>query len=153
MTTAQDHCQAAFHLLKVTYPSLKDHHLLLAVLDHLCQATHAAMESLLAYERQLQLIPTYGATFAEQFQLFRQRTAPRNNISPDTLFFLQELHTLQEAHKNAPMEFPRRGSYVICDREYRLKTLSGKVLQAYLEKTAAFLQQSQEIQRHYSKSE
>ncbi len=129
---AQQQYDAAFHLLKVTFPLVKDPKLLLGVVHNLFASMEASMDALLAYERQLHLIPAYQEDFQSKFNLFRYKCVRRNHIPVEIIVLMQELREILELHTKSPMEFQRGNNLVICDRNYLLKTISLRDLQNYL---------------------
>ncbi len=144
---AKQQYDAAFHLLKVTFPLVKDPKLLLGVVHNLFASMEATMDAILAYERQLRYIPSYQEDFQSRFNLFRLRCLKRNNIPTEYPMLMQELQEILALHKKSPMEFQRGNSLVICDRNYLLKTISLRELQQYVEQAKGFLDTTERIIR------
>lgn len=138
---------AAFHLLKVTYPLVRDPKLLMGVLHNLLSSLEHSMDAVLAYERQLQLIPAYRDDFQDKFNLFRLKCVRRNNLSMDAVNLMIELRSTVELHKKSPMEFERRNQLIICDKSYQYKSISVPELQKYLLTTKQFIDQLKVIIR------
>ena len=142
---AQQQYDSAFHLLKVTYPLARDEKLLLGVLFNLFSSLESSMTSILAYERQLHLVPAYLDNFQSKFNLFRYKSLQRNKIPEEYALLMTELQEMIELQKKCPVEFQRGNRLVMCTKDYEMKTLSLKEIQDYLGKTKDFLELSQQI--------
>ena len=64
----------AFHLLKVTFPLVKDQKLLMGVIHNLFTSLELCMDAILRYERELQLIPAFRDLLKMLFQLLFQNS-------------------------------------------------------------------------------
>ena len=137
---AEQQYNAAFHLLKVTMPVVNDPKLLIGVVYSLFQSMEAAMDAILAYDRQLQLVPAYSSTFASKFGLFRARSARRHQVPQEMVQAIETLQKVLELHKNSPMEFPRGSKMVLANSDYQLKVLSLQEIKQYLTLAKDFLQ-------------
>lgn len=138
---ARQQYEAAFHLLHVTFPLVKDPKLLMGVIHNLFSSLEYSMSALLDYERQLHLVPHYLDNFQSKMNIFRLKSVRRNNIPMETVNLMLELRDILELHKRSPMEFQRGNRLVICSKDYLLRTLSINNLHAYLSKTKGFLDQ------------
>jgi len=138
---------AAFHLLNVTFPLVKDPKLLLGIVHNLSQSMEAAMDAILAYERELKLIPHYHNNFQSKFNLFRYKSMKRNKTPPSHSTFMMDLRELLELHERSPMAFQRGDRFVICGKDYRMKIISTRELQKYLAQTKDFLDHMGQIIR------
>ena len=136
---------AAFHLLNVTFPLVKDPKLLIGVLHNLSQAFEHSIEAVLSYERQLRLIPPYHNNFKSKFNLFRYKCVQRNKISPHHINLYLQLQELIELQKKCPMEFQRGNKYVLCSKDYHIKSLSIKEIKFFLQQTKEFLEKTDQI--------
>jgi len=98
-----------------------------------------AMEAVLAYERELKLVPAYSTTFTGKFDLFKRKSAVRNQIPTEYVKLMSLLQETVDTHRKSPVEFSRGPRFVICNDDYNMKALSAKDLQTYLQKTKEFL--------------
>lgn len=137
--------EAAFHLLNVTFPLVKDPKLLVGIIHNIFSSYEYAIDALLAHERQLKLVPKYGDDFQSKFNTFRLRCVRRNQISPDHINLIIDLKELLEIHKKCPIEFQRGNRYVLATKDYRLKTISLGDLRDYIYLNKAFLDQVKQI--------
>ncbi|MEW5897026.1 MAG: hypothetical protein AB1668_05000 [Nanoarchaeota archaeon] len=131
---------AAFHLLNVTFPLVKDSKLLMGVASNVMQSLEHCMDSVLAYDRQFNLIPEFQNNFQSKFNLFRYRSAKRYNIPIELLIFMMDLHELLELHKKCPTEFQRGNRYILASKDFRMKVLSINDFRRYLDKNKEFIQ-------------
>lgn len=142
---ASQQYEVAFHLLHVTFPLVKDPKLLLGIVHNIFSSLEYSMSAILEYEKQLQLVPNYLDNFQSKLNLFRLKSMRRNNVPMETVNLMLELRDLLELHKRSPMEFQRGNRLVICSRDYRLRTLSIRDLQAHLGKAKELLDQTEKI--------
>ena len=146
---AQQHLSAARHLLYITFPALKDPKLLLGVTSQLLAAGEAAMEALLAQERELRLVPPYGKSFESKFAAFRSSSAKRNHLEMGHLMLLEELKELVDLQKACPVEFRRSDGYVLATEKFRLRSITKKDMDTYFMRTRAFLSEIQKLLQKY----
>ena len=139
LETAQQQCDSAWHLLKVTYPSMKEHKILLGIVGNLSDALQSAVEALLDYELQLNLIPKYNLDWESKFNAFKLKSAIRNRIPENYILLIKKLKDLLLLHQKSPMEFKRGSRMVICDGDYAYETLSPEKVENYLKETKEFI--------------
>ncbi len=144
---ARQQYEAAFHLLNVTFRSVNDPRLLIGVINNISQSLEYCMEAILAYERELKLVPKYLDNFQSKFNIFRYRCIRRNNISPEVANLMSELREIIELQKASPMEFQRGNKYVLATRDYKMKILSIKEIKGYIEQNKQFLECTDTILR------
>ena len=132
-TKAVQMYDAAFHLLKVTFPMVKDPKLLIGVVSNISTSMEHSMDTILAFERQLKLVPIYGNTFQNKFNLFRSKSVRRNNVPMPVILAMMEMREMLEAHKKSPIEFQRGNRFVICNQDYQMNFVSLGKIQEYLE--------------------
>ena len=138
---------AADHLLKVTFPLVKDPKLLIGVLSNIFISMNAAMEAALQYEHQLKLIAKPTGSFRNKITTFRYRTAKRNKIPDPYIQLMVKLYEILELHKKSPVEFQRGNRFVICDDSYRLTAISLKDIKQHLEEAGDFVNRIEGIMR------
>ncbi len=136
---ARKRLTAADHILTQTYPLLRDPKLLLAVLQHLHEALESGMLALLGHEAGAKRIPTVPEDRAARLSLFRQHVVPRYGVPNDFLRLMGEVRETLEEHRKSPVEFVRKGEFVICDEGYRVRTLTVEQLKRHLVRAKAFL--------------
>ena len=136
---ANQQYEAAKHFLNVTFPSLQDPKLFIAIINNIFSSLEAGIETILAHEHQQGLVPKIEGEFSEKLQLFRNNSLERNNIAHDYLHLMVDLKKVIEAHKKSPIEFRRKGAFVICDEGYESRSLTITDIKAHLAKAEDFL--------------
>lgn len=132
---------AAFHLFNVTFHLVKDPKLLIGVAGNVMRSMEHGMDAVLAYDRQYNFIPDFQENnFQSKFNLFRYRSAKRNNVPAELVLLMMDLHELMELHKKCPTEFQRGNKYILANKDYQMKILSINDFKRYLDKNKEFIQ-------------
>jgi len=129
----------ADHILTMTYPMVKDPRLLLSSIENLFLAFTYGMSSLLYYERLFKRVPPFPDNFASKFEMFRDECSKRYNIDSEHLKIIQDIKEIIVSHKKSPMEFSRNDSLIICNGDYRMKTISANMIHNYVQKAKLFI--------------
>jgi len=129
----------ADHILTMTYPLVKDSRLLLSSMENLFLAYTYGMSSLLYYEQLFKRIPQFPDNFSSKFDMFREECSKRYNIDTEHLKIIQDIKEIIVSHKKSPMEFTRNDSLIICNGNYRMKTISAKMIHNYVQKAKLFI--------------
>jgi hypothetical protein len=135
----------ADHMLTQTYPLVQDPKLLLSVLENVFLALTNSVGSVLYYERLFKRIPPFQENFDSKYNIFRARIVNRYNIDKKYVDILKDIKEMLLQHRKSQMEFTRKDKLVICDEEYRMKTLSINDIKEYIETTKEFIDISQQI--------
>ncbi|MBW2983649.1 hypothetical protein KY361_00880 [Candidatus Woesearchaeota archaeon] len=131
--------KTADHILTQSYPLVKDTKLLLAVMDNIFLGMTNAMASLLYYERALKSIPPFHDNFASKFNMFRSRLVDKYKIKKEHVSILEEVKDIIVEHRKSPVEFTRKGCFVICSDNYDMKAISADKINKYLTGAKSFL--------------
>lgn len=129
--------KAADHILTQTYPLVRDPKLLLAVLDNVFLSAEHTMSAMLYYDRMFKKIPPFHESFESKFNVFKMRCAPHNNLNRHASLVM-ELRELMNRHKQSPVEFSRKDAFIICDDDYRIRTITLSDLKSQIARTKAF---------------
>ena len=129
----------ADHILTMTYPMVKDPRLLLSSIENLFLAFTYGMSSLLYYEQLFKRIPRFQDNFTTKFDMFRDECSKRYNIDNEHLKIIQDIKEIIVSHKKSPIEFSRNDSLIICNHNYRMKTISANMIQNYVQKAKLFI--------------
>ena len=129
----------ADHILTMTYPMIKDPRLLLSSIENLFLAFTYGMSSLLYYERLFKRVPQFQDNFASKFELFKENCLKKYNLDNEYPKIMQEIKDIIVAHKKSPMEFSRNDSLIICNGNYRMKTISSNMIHNYVQKAKLFI--------------
>ena len=131
--------QLADHILTMTYPMIKDPHLLLSSIENLFLAFSYGIGSVLHYDRVFKRISPFPDDFASKFELFRDKCAKRYNLNNEYTKIIEDLRNILVAHKKSPMEFSRNERFVICNGNYRMRAISLNEVKSYVEKAKLFI--------------
>ena len=135
---AKKKLQLADHILTMTYPLVKDSRLLIAAMENLFLAYSYGMSSVLYYERIFKRVPPFPDNFNIKFELFA-KCASKYDINEEYLKILKDIREIIVAHKKSPVEFRRKENFVICDGDYRIRTISPNEIKVYVEKAKLFI--------------
>jgi len=137
--------QVADYMLTMTYPLVKDPKLLLSVVENLFLAYSHSISSLLHYERLFKRIPPFQEDFSSKLDMFADRCLKKYSIDSENISIIRDLKEIIVAHRKSPVEFSRKDSFVICDGDYRLRTISPGIIKGYVEKAKLFIKKASSI--------
>jgi len=63
----------------------------------------------------------------------------------ENIRIIRDLKEIIVAHRKSPVEFSRKDSFVICDGNYRLRTISPGIIKGYIEKAKLFIRKTSSI--------
>ena len=135
----------ADHMLTQTYPLIGDPKMLLSVLENVFLALTNAMSSILYYERLFKRVPPFQDNFDSKFNMFRAKITGRYGIERKYVNLIGEVKELIVQHRKSPMEFSRRDKLVICNGDYKMKTITVGNIKEYIHNTKDFIEVSQKI--------
>ena len=136
---SQKKIQLADHILTMTYPVVKDARLLIGVVENLFLALSYAMSSVLFYERLFKRVPLFPDKFAPKFELFKEKCVEKYKIDMQNILLIQSIKEIVVNHKKSPIEFQRKDQFVICNENYRIRTISVNELKDYIKKGKDFI--------------
>ncbi|MDP6600427.1 MAG: hypothetical protein QF798_03260 [Candidatus Woesearchaeota archaeon] len=129
----------ADHILTMTYPLVNDPRLLISSLENLFLTFTYGMSSLLYYERLFKRIPPFPDNFASKFDLFKDKCSKKYNLDSEYQKIIQEIKEIIISRKKSPMEFSRNNSLIICNGNYRMKTVTENTIRDYVQKAKSFV--------------
>lgn len=136
---AKRNLQVADHMIYMTYNIVKDPKLLLAIMENIFLALTHSMSSVLYYERLFKRVPPFTDNFESKFSLFREKCAPKFNVEKEYLDLIREVKGIILEHKKSPVEFVRKDRFVICNGNYKMKTISVEQIKKYVSQTKVFV--------------
>ena len=131
--------QLADHIVTMTYPMVKDPHLLLSSIENLFLAFSYGMGSVLYYDRLFKRIPPFPDNFTSKYELFRDKCTKKYGLDQNYLKIIKDLREIIVTHKKSPMEFSRNEKFVICNGDYRMRTISSNEVKEYISKAKLFI--------------
>lgn len=129
----------ADHLTYMTYPLVKETKLMLTIIEHLYNSLVAGMDAVLSYDRLYKRISPLSSDFFSRLEVFKMKSARRYNIDREYVLLIQDLRRIVEYRKKSPMEFIRGNKLVICDDNYKMKTLTYDKVKEYLATSKKFI--------------
>jgi len=137
--------QLADHIITMTFPTVKDPHLLLSSIENLFLALSYGMTSILYYEQLFKRVPLFPDNFTSKFELFKDKCAKKYGIDAEQINMMKDLKDVIVAHKKSPMEFSRKEHFVICNENYRIRTISANEVKNYVQKAKLFIKNASTI--------
>lgn len=144
---ARKHNQVADHMIFVTHTVVKDPRLLLSAMKNIMASMTYAADSLLQYEKLFKRIPAFPQNFSSKLLLLKGYCSKKYNLSQNYVFLMNELNELIAEHEKSPIEFARKDQFVICSKDYRMKTITINKMKEYLAMNKAFLEDVEKIIR------
>jgi len=123
--------ETADHMVYVTYPLIKDKHLLLKILSEIKTAVAKCINSILQYEYLYKRINLYSDPKAN-LKTFREKSAQRYEINENEIKLILKLFELAEKHKKSSMEFVRKEKIVILSNNSEPSTLTLEQVKKFL---------------------
>jgi len=136
---AVQNLKIADHMLCVTYPLVKDNKLLMSITENIFLSLTNAMASVLYFERYFKRIQPFHETFESKFNIFSNDIASRYNIDKKYLKCIRAIKEVLVAHRDSKIEFSRGNRFVICEDNYKMRTIGIEELKEFIKVTKEFL--------------
>lgn len=146
---AKRYIKTADHMISVTYPLVQDPKLLLAVMDNIFLALTSSMGAILHNDRLFKRIPPFHNTFESKFRMFKEKSVDMHRINKDYLSMILEIKNIIVQHKESPIEFSRKDSFVICAEDYKIKTLTVAEIKEFISRTKQFVGMTDKVVSKY----
>jgi hypothetical protein len=130
--------QIADHMLTQTFPTVQDPKILLSVLESLFLAFTAYIDAVLEHERVFKKVPPYPDSFDSKFNLFQRKVVPAYKIGREYIALIEKIKELLMWHRKSPIEFTRNDRIVICEEDYKMRTISVENVKEYIFKAKEF---------------
>lgn len=135
---AREDVKVADHMLNVTYKFVNDPKVLLSVIQRLMNAVTNTMGIVLYYERMYKRIPPFREEFDSMYNMFKDRCIKRYNINVEYIKLIEDLREILKRHQESPVEFSRKGKFVICSDDYRMRVIKAEDIKKYINKAKLF---------------
>ncbi len=132
------------HVLKITYPLLKESKLLLAVLERIHDAHISLLQGVLTFEREARTIPPFHANFESMWNTLALRLAAKYSSSGNELTLFKTVEQTIKFHKEAVIAFGRKGELILASDEYVIQKITP-------ESVADMLRSTQQMITHWSR--
>lgn len=136
---AKQSITVAEHVLKITYPLVKETKLLLSALEQIHKVHTSLLQGVLTYERELRTIPPFHANFESMWNVMSLRLAKKYSPTGDELDLLKKVEQTIKFHKDAAVAFERKGDLVLASDEYVIQRITPEFVQQTLNKTQIVL--------------
>ena len=144
---AKKKIRVADHMLTMTYPLVKDPKLLIAVLENTHASMDASIQAALQHERNKKNIHAYPNSEQGRFNTYQQQIARNYQTPKELLRTIQDVKETIQEHKQSPIEFRRKESFVICDESYKIRTLNEETLKKHIKAAKTLISHIQEKTR------
>ena len=136
----------ADHMISVTIPVIKDPKLLIGTVENIAESFKQGLLSILLYEKEMKTIPAFDQNNINQMlTIFQHKIVRRFNLPVMYAEKIREAIDLSHWRKKAPVEFSRKGSYVMCSEKYEIKQLSEKKVKEMVQPLKLFLRDVHKI--------
>ena len=141
----------AEHMLTQTYPLVNDEKLLLGIADKIHKSIGLSLKAVLDFEKKYKRIPAFQENFAYMFNMFKKKCQERYQVNDDLINSFESLHGIIEEHIKTPVEFARKGKFVICVDEYEMRTISPDDLKEQINYVQKFISKIKEGMDKYER--
>lgn len=130
LAKAEHSLRTADHMVYITYPLIKENLLLKKILEELYKGANSIVQAILNYESLYKRIALQDSK--TNWLSFKEKCAPRFNITPPELQLLFELFALAEKYHTSSMDFIRKDKLIIMADNLRTESVSLEQLKKYL---------------------
>jgi len=130
LTRAERSLRTADHMVYITYPLIKENLLLKKILEELNISATSTIQAIINYESLYKRISIQEPKAS--WLAFKEKCAPRFNISQQEIQIIVELLSLAEKYKSSAMDFIRKDRLVIMNDNLRTETVNLDQLKKYL---------------------
>ncbi|MFW5847055.1 MAG: hypothetical protein ACOCUU_02745 [Nanoarchaeota archaeon] len=132
LVEAEKHVSFAGHLIYVTLPVVNENKIILKALSELKQGILKAINSLLQYEYVFKRI-NLSKDPRINFDIFRNKCAPRYQITPEEVNQIKDLLSLARSHEKSAIEFKRGGKIIILSDDMRPTEINVEMIKKFIE--------------------
>lgn len=125
----------AEHILKVTFPIVKESKLLLSTLEQIHNSHTALLQGVLTHEREMKSIPPFHANFESMWNAMSLRLAKKYSPTGSELELFKTIEQTLKFHKDAAVAFERKGNLILASDDYVIQKITPEFVQETLKKT------------------
>jgi hypothetical protein len=145
IVTARREIDLADHLVYVTLPLTDDVKFLLAVVEHIFNASNAAVESMLDQLRYYKKLEAFPRSFNMMVDLWSRALQEKYGFERKHADFLRRMSEMKHALATNTMRFKRKDKYILTNDVYNLKVLDIDTVKKYLAIAKDFVDRSENI--------
>ncbi len=138
LADAQQRLGVANHLLGRTYPMVNDSRILLAVAKEIHAAAISGMSALLEQDLKARRIPALVKDMDSRLELLEE-SLEQHKISAAHHKTVAQLQELMVLHEKAPVEFSKPDRFVLCDKDYKLTSVTVDSLKKFMSGVRGFV--------------
>jgi hypothetical protein len=142
---ARKEIDLADHLVYVTMPLTDDIKFMLAIIEHVFNASSAAIESILEQRRHYKKLDAFPRTFGAMTDIWVRDIQNKYNFERKHAEFLKKIGEMRHAINSSSMRFKRQDKYILTNDVYSLKVLDIDSVKKYLSIAKDFVDKSEEI--------
>lgn len=136
---ARSYHDNAAYLFRVTYASVKDEKLLLGVINNVVSSMENAIDAILSFEKEKLKSPVTNGSMNYKLSFLANRSFFSEKIPAGTVPLMIKLKEIQSFNDNCPVDFHRKGRFVMCDDKYKMMTVGERDVSEFLSKNKEFL--------------
>lgn len=134
----------ADHLVYVTLPLVDDIKFILAITDHVFNASSLAMESALEQKKYYKKLEAFPRSYNAMVELWKNHIMGEQ-FDRKHLDFLKRMYEIKHAVSTSSMRFRRQDKYILTNDVYDLKVLDLDQVKKYLSIAKDFLDKSEKL--------
>ena len=135
----------ADHLVYVTMPLTADIKFVLAVSEHIYNASSLAVEAMLEQQRYYKKIEAFPHNFLAMVDLWTRELQLKYDFERKYTDFLRRIQEVKHAMDTSSMRFRRQNKYILTSDVYDLKVLDLETVKKYLIIAKDFIDKSEEL--------
>jgi hypothetical protein len=135
----------ADHLMYVTMPLTDDMKFILAVSEHLFNATSISVEAILEQKRYYKKLEAFPRTFGAMVDIWIRELQQNQAFERKHSDFLKRIGELKQAIATSSMRFRKQDKYILTNDVYDLKVLDMDTIKKYLNVAKDFVDRSEEL--------
>ena len=132
------------HMTYITFPLIQDKRLLLKIISETKTAIVSCINAILQYEYLYKRINLYKNQ-QTNFRTFKDKCAPRYNITKEEIDLILELFDVLEEHKNSQLEFIKDKKIVILSENMRAKMINLEKVKEFLNLAKKILKKAKDV--------
>ncbi|MBT3582373.1 hypothetical protein HN924_03620 [Candidatus Woesearchaeota archaeon] len=145
MAKARREIDLADHLVYVTMPLTDDTKFMLAIIEHVFNASSSAIESVLEQMRYYKKLEAFPRTFGAMTDIWVRDVQDKHNFERKYAEFLKKVGEMRHAISTSSMRFKRQDKYILTNDVYSLKVLDIDTVKKYLSIAKDFVDKSEDI--------
>lgn len=142
---ANNSYNTADHLAYVTYPLVNDINLIIKITENIYISLIALVEAILYYDREYKRIPPLPEDFSSRLEIFKTRCLERYSFDRDLILLIKDIKIILEHRKKSPIEFIRKDKLIICNSDYKIRTITIENIKSYLSRSKIFIEKLNKI--------